>query len=149
MPPTELMLFGAGHDAMPVSSFAGQLGFRVKLVDQRPAFATKKRFPDADVIISRPEHLQENVSISKRTFVVIMNHHMDKDRVCLQYALQSNAPYVGVLGPRKRKERLLKGLYDEEETFAEEVMERMYNPIGIDIGAETSEEVAMSMLSEI
>lgn len=149
MPPTELILFGAGHDARPVASLAQQLGFRVLLVDQRPAFATNDRFPGAEINVCRPEHLAENIFPGKRSFIVIMNHHIEKDRMCLKFSLRSEAPYVGVLGPRKRKERLFAGLAEEKETFTEEALAKIYNPIGLDIGADTPEEVAISMLSEM
>ena len=149
VPSPEVMIFGAGHDAIPVASFAQQSGFRVTVVDQREAFATAKRFPGAHIVLTRPEHLEDRVRPDRRTFVVIMNHHLDRDRACLRFALESDAPYVGLLGPRKRCERLLQSLREEGVTFTEKELSRLYNPVGLDLGAEGSDEIAVSIVSEM
>ncbi|HEX7066318.1 MAG TPA: XdhC family protein [Bacillales bacterium] len=149
IPPLELMIFGAGHDAIPVAKFAGDLGIRTVVVDPRSAFATEENFPGAEIVLARSEELRDKVHPGTRTFTVIMNHHLERDQACLRFALESFAPYVGVLGPRKRRKWLLDGLQEEGFTFSEEQLSRLYNPIGLDIGAETSEEVAISILSEI
>lgn len=149
VPPSEVMIFGAGHDAIPVASIARQLGFRTTVIDQRPAYATEERFPGVRLILSRPEQLEEKVEPGRRTYIVIMNHHIEKDQMCLRFALQSISPYVGVLGPRKRRNRMLDALREQGVTFTESQLSRMYNPVGLDIGADTSEEIAVSILSEI
>jgi xanthine dehydrogenase accessory factor len=144
-PPAELMIFGAGHDSIPLAKFAVELGFKTTIVDPRPAYATRKRFPGANIILADPESLQERVKIGSRTYVVIMNHHLERDRACLSFVLNSTAPYIGVLGPRSRCMKLLDVSQSEEVDRYVSV----YNPVGIDIGAETSEEVAISILAEI
>lgn len=149
VPSIDVMIFGAGHDAIPVAAFAQQCGFRVTVVDQREAFATEERFPGARLVLTRPEELETKVRPNHRTFIVIMNHHLDKDRVCLHFSLQSEAPYVGLLGPEKRRNRLLASLQDQGVTFSEEALSRLYNPVGLDIGAEGSEEIAVSIISEM
>lgn len=149
LPPSELMIFGAGHDAIPLSKFAVQLGFKTTVVDPRPAYATKERFPGARIILAEAGLWEERVNIGKRTYVVVMNHHLERDRAAIRFALNSPAPYVGVLGPRSRCQRMLDALEKEGVTFGEEKLTRMYNPVGLDIGAETPEEVAISILSEI
>lgn len=149
VPPSELVIFGAGHDAIPVAKLACDLNFRTTVVDQRPAYATEERFPGTNIILARPEQLEEKIFLNRRTFTVIMNHHLERDRICLRFALESPACYVGVLGPTKRRRRLLDALREEGITFSEQQLSRIYNPIGLDIGAETSEEVAASIVAEI
>ncbi|MDN4594185.1 XdhC family protein [Polycladomyces subterraneus] len=149
LPPSELMIFGAGHDAIPLVKLAVQSGFKTTVVDPRPAYATEDRFPGARIILADAGLWEERVIIGKRTYVVVMNHHLERDRVAIRLALNSPAPYVGVLGPRSRCQRMLEALEKEGVTFGEEKLARMYNPVGLDIGAETPEEVAISILSEI
>lgn len=149
LPPFELMIFGAGHDAIPVAKFAVELGFRTTVVDPRPAYATEERFPGARIILADAGSWEERVLIGRRTFVIVMNHHLERDQAAIRFALNSPAPYVGVLGPMSRRQRMLKALEKEGVIFREEQLARMYNPVGLDIGAETSEEVAISILSEV
>jgi xanthine dehydrogenase accessory factor len=149
LPPSELMIFGAGHDADPLAKFAVQLGFKTTVVDPRPAYATEERFPGAVIILADAGSWEERVIIGRRTYVVVMNHHLERDQAAIRLALNSPAPYVGVLGPRSRRQRMLETLEKEGVTFGEEQLARMFNPVGLDIGAETPEEVAISILSEI
>ncbi|HET7579046.1 MAG TPA: XdhC/CoxI family protein [Bacillales bacterium] len=149
VPPPQLMIFGAGHDAIPVARLARQIGMRTILVDARPAYATSERFPGTEIVLARPEELEKKVHPSPRTFAVIMNHHLERDQVCLRFALESSAAYVGVLGPRKRKRWLFEAFEEQGISFSEEQLSRLFNPIGLDIGAENAEEVAVSILSEI
>ncbi|MGA9172410.1 MAG: XdhC family protein [Thermoactinomyces sp.] len=149
LPPSELMIFGAGHDAVPLAKFAVQLGFKTTVVDPRPAYATEERFPGAVIILADAGSWEERVIIGRRTYVVVMNHHLERDQAAIRLALNSPAPYVGVLGPRSRRQRMLETLEKEGVTFGEEQLARMFNPVGLDIGAETPEEVAISILSEI
>ena len=149
IPPPKVIIFGAGHDAIPVAAFAQQSGFRVTIVDPREAFANQERFPGTHIILARPKHLSEKVHLDKHTLIVIMNHHLDKDRACLQFSLESEAPYVGLLGPRKRRNRLLNDLKSRGVTFSKESISRLYNPVGLDIGAEGSDEIAISIVSEL
>jgi xanthine dehydrogenase accessory factor len=145
VPPTELLIFGAGHDAIPLSRFSVELGFSTTVVDPRPAYATQDRFPGANVILVDTGSLQERVNIGSRTYVVIMNHHLERDRACLSFALSSPAPYIGILGPRFR---FLKLLEDWQKENLDQFV-RIHNPVGLDIGAESSKEVAISILGEI
>jgi xanthine dehydrogenase accessory factor len=149
LPPSELMIFGAGHDAVPLAKFAVQLGFKTTVVDPRPAYATEERFPGAVIILADAGSWEERVIIGRRTYVVVMNHHLERDQAAIRLALNSPAPYVGVLGPRSRRQRMLETLEKEGVTFGEEQLARMFNPVGLDIGAETPEEVAISILAEI
>ncbi|SEN76152.1 XdhC family protein [Lihuaxuella thermophila] len=149
LPPFELMIFGAGHDAIPVAKLAAELGFRTTVIDPRPAYANEERFPGARIILTHADAWEERVMIGRRTFVIVMNHHLERDQAAIRFALNSPAPYVGVLGPRSRRQRMLEALEKEGVIFGEAELARMYNPVGLDIGAETSEEVAVSILSEV
>jgi xanthine/CO dehydrogenase XdhC/CoxF family maturation factor len=149
VPAPELVIFGAGHDAIPLAAFAVQLGYKVTVVDARPAFATTERFPGATVVVAHPEEFQEQVRLGPRSYVVIMNHHVVRDEAALRFALESVAPYIGVLGPRSRYLRLLDDLRREGFEPTKEPLARVYNPVGLDTGAESPEEVANSIVSEI
>ncbi|MEF2276828.1 XdhC/CoxI family protein [Deinococcus sp. YIM 134068] len=148
VPPPELVLYGAGHDAMPLSAQAHALGYRVHVVDPRPAYLTPGRFPGAALHPLAPEELAA-FTPGDRAHLVVMNHHLDRDRVCLAHALRSGAEYVGVLGPRSRAEELLRDLTAEDVTFTPEQLARLRSPIGLRLGAEAPEEVALSILAEL
>lgn len=149
IPKSKIIIFGAGHDAIPVAHFSHALGFETTIVDARETFNTVENFPNCVRIIAHPSSFTEKVPVSSFTYVIIMNHHIEKDRETLQFALQSPSPYVGVLGPRSRREKMLAQLKEDGVMFSSEILQKMYNPIGLDIGAETPEEIAISILSEI
>src|SRR5699024_9204886 len=88
-------------------------------------------------------------TITDKTYVIVMNHHIEKDEQTLGFVLSSASPYVGVLGPRSRRERMLERLKEEGVVFSEESLQKMHSPIGLDIGARTPEEIAISILAEI
>lgn len=149
IPPAELMIFGAGHDAIPLARLAVALGFVTKIVDPRPGYNTVSRFPQTIRIQAGPGAYADQLQIGKRTYVVVMNHHLERDCEALRHALQSHAPYIGVLGPRKRYNRLYEALKRDGIVYSEERIARIHNPIGLDIGAGTSEEIAVSIIAEI
>ncbi len=149
-PPTPLFIFGAGYDAIPVVRFAKELGWEVTVVDHRPAFASRERFPAADaLVIARPEEAGANVSLDGRAVAVVMTHNFSHDLELLKTLLPSPARYVGLLGPTMRTERLLNNLRKDGVTPTTEQLARLHSPIGIDIGAESPEEIALSILAEI
>lgn len=148
VPQPELILFGAGHDAIPVARFAAEAGFRVKVVDRREAYLSEERFPSAERVAAGEEEWGERVEILPHAFVVIMNHHLQRDRVALHFALDSPASYIGVLGPRSRFEKLIKD-YPDGERLREAMEGRVFHPVGLDLGGETAEEVALSIVSEL
>jgi xanthine dehydrogenase accessory factor len=149
VPPPELAIFGAGHDAMPLASYAHNLGFRVTVIDARHAFVIPERFPNATLIRTHPSGFAEKVTFTPRTYVVLMNHHLERDKESLAFALTANVPYIGVLGPRSRFERMLKSLEDEGRPVREKDFPKIRNPIGVDIGADTPAEIAVSVMSEL
>lgn len=148
-PPPELIVFGAGHDAVPLAEQGWALGFDVTVVDVREAFLTAARFPHASLVSSHFSHFPDAVRLTRRSFVVIMNHHLERDRECLRFALGSDAPYIGVLGPRSRYDRLLTVLRGEGAAPDEAALGRVRSPVGLALGAETPEEIAVSILGEM
>ena len=149
-PPINLIVFGAGADAIPVAETAKNLGWCVSVVDHRPAFANKERFPFADqIIIARAEHLAENMTIAKNTVAVVMSHNYEHDKNALRFLLDSNAGYIGALGPKRRTENILRELQETGETFSDEQINKLYAPVGLDIGADTPESIALSIIAEI
>ncbi len=147
LPPIELMIFGAGHDAIPLARIGKQLGLSVTIVDPRPAYNTEERFPGSKLVLIDPSTAPAQLMLGSRTFVVIMNHHLERDRSALLAALHSSSPYIGMLGPRKRCERVLNALLQEGHSFTADQLAHLYNPVGLDIGAESSEEIALSIIT--
>lgn len=144
-PPLPFYVFGAGHDAIPVVRIAKEIGWNVTVVDGRPAFATSKRFPQADkVILSPPEDVCHNVDINQRGAVIIMTHNFAHDRSLLKQVIQMPVRYLAVLGPKKRTESLIADL-----ELPQDSMRHIYSPAGLDIGAESPEEIAIAIISEI
>ncbi len=149
LPPTEIVLFGAGHDAIPVAALAVKLGLAVSVVDPRPNLANAERFPDSQIILAHPSEYPEKVRLGPRSYVAIMNHQLERDQAALLLALESDAPYVGVLGPRLRCSKLLDGLGKEGFQPTPQQLARLRNPMGLDIGAEGPQEIAVSVLAEV
>ena len=149
-PPVELNIFGAGADAVPLAEIAKNLGWRVRVIDHRTAFANRERFANADeMIISRPENAEENVKISENSVSVVMTHNYEHDKNLLHFLLKSNARYVGALGPKNRAENILQDFEIEGITISETELEKLYAPVGLDIGADTPEAIALSIIAEI
>jgi xanthine/CO dehydrogenase XdhC/CoxF family maturation factor len=149
-PPLSLLLFGAGFDALPVVRFAKELGWRVSVIDHRAAFANEERFPEADeIIVSRAEDLPEGLFNDENSVVVVMTHNYERDREILYRLLNSKCRYVGILGPKKRTENLIHELRDAGRKFDESKLKQIHAPIGLDIGAESPEEIALAVIAEI
>lgn len=149
-PPTPLIIFGAGRDAVPVVKFAKALGWHVTVVDCRASDATRLRFPLADqILLTRRETLRQQVSANEHTAVVIMTHNYLDDLEILKMLLPSPVPYIGALGSKERTERLLRDLHKEKIFYTEAQQKRLHAPVGIDIGSETPEEIAIAIIAEI
>ena len=149
-PPTPLVVFGAGHDVMPVVRLAKDLGWHVTIVDHRPAYATSARFPLADqVVLAAPEDARSQLRLANDTLALVMTHNYLRDLKLLEILLPSPVRYLGQLGPRKRTDQLLaelrqRGIYPEPNQ-----LNRLYAPVGLDIGSESPAEVALSILAEM
>lgn len=149
-PPTPLVVFGAGHDAMPVVRLAKELGWHVTVVDHRPAYATSARFPLADqVVVAAPEDLLARVRLTGDTLALVMTHNYLRDLKLLEILLPSPVRYLGQLGPRKRTDQLLADLRQRGIHPAPDQLSRLYAPVGLDIGSEGPAEVALSILAEM
>jgi len=142
-PPVALVVFGAGHDAAPVTRLAREIGWRVTVVDHRPALARGERFPAADeVVCVRPEAARDRVRVDAETAAVVMTHNYLADLALLEWLLETPAFYVGALGPRRRADRLLAELGRDEAPGC------LHGPAGLDLGAETPEEIALAIVAE-
>jgi xanthine dehydrogenase accessory factor len=149
-PPLPLVIFGAGHDAIPVVRFAKEMGWHVTVVDARPAYAMPERFPSADaVVLAPPERMQERVHLDQDTAVLVMTHNYLQDRKLLERLLPSPARYIGLLGPRDRTDQLLAELKGDGWIYTRNQLDRLYAPVGLDIGAEGPEGIALAILAEI
>lgn len=149
MPPPDLVIFGAGHDAAPVAQLAWTLGFAVTVVDVREAFLTPERFAGATLVCAHFSHFAGRVTLRPGSFALIMNHHVVRDQESLRFSLESDAAYIGVLGPRARYDKLLAGLAEQGYVPDPSKAARVRSPVGLSLGAETPQEVALSILGEI
>ncbi len=146
-PPLNLLLFGAGYDALPLIDFAKEIGWRVTVIDHRTAFANERRLPEADeIIVASSEDLSDEIFADETSVAVVMTHNYDRDRKILRRLLHSKCQYIGALGPKKRTEKLLDEI---GENFTCGQLEKLHTPVGLDIGANTPESIALSIVAEI
>ncbi len=150
-PPAPLVICGAGTDAIPLARLAASLGWHVTVVDHRSAFATRERFPDADEIVRAnvaddPDALARAVMLDAHTSAVCMAHSASHDRAYLHALLTAGVGYLGVLGPRRRTMELLVG---HSAHTLEAMPPNVHSPVGLDLGAETPEEIALAIVAEI
>jgi xanthine/CO dehydrogenase XdhC/CoxF family maturation factor len=149
-PPVSLVIMGAGNDVMPVVQMAHLLGWQTTVVDGRPGHATPARFPLADrVVVARPDSVLSQVAIDDQTVFALMTHNYNYDMSMLRQLVNTPSPYIGVLGPAKKMERMMRELEEEGFHFNKEQLSRVYSPVGLNIGAETAGEIALSVLAEI
>jgi xanthine/CO dehydrogenase XdhC/CoxF family maturation factor len=149
-PPPRLVIFGGGQDAVPLAALAKALGTRVIVVDSRPGYATRPRFPNAErLMVAEPQAAADTLALDCNSLAVVMNHNYRQDLAALRALLQRPIPYLGVLGPKRRTERLLADLAASGLIASETQLARLYGPVGLDLGAETPEEVALAMLAEM
>jgi xanthine dehydrogenase accessory factor len=150
-PPLRLLVCGAGHDAIPLVRAASVLGWNATVVDDRPAFLTIERFPEATgfVAVDDPAQTAKAAGADQRTFAVVMTHNFLRDKEYLRSLLRSPAAYVGILGPGARTQRLLMELRDEGVETSDAHRERIHGPAGLDLGGEGPEEIAQAIVAEI
>jgi len=151
VPPTpQLLIVGAGDDAQPLARFAGELGWSVTVADPRPAFATVARFPTARaVFVVQPENVANQVPIDAHTFAIVMTHHYVHDRPFLAQLINQPLAYLGLLGPRKRADRILQEITQAGVKVTSAALARLHAPVGLDLGGDAPEAVALSMLAEM
>jgi xanthine dehydrogenase accessory factor len=149
-PSIKLMIFGAGFDARPVSQMGKILGWEVEVTDECVSHIAPVFFPDADKLsLCAREFVDRDFHITPYTACVLMSHNYDYDRDVLRKLIATDAPYIGILGPRKRFEKMLLEYESEGLILTDEQRARIHSPIGLDIGAETPDEIALSIVSEI
>jgi xanthine dehydrogenase accessory factor len=150
-PPLRLVVCGAGHDAIPLVRAASVIGWHVTVVDDRPAFLTQERFPEATAFVSvdEPEDAAKAAGVDERTYAVVMTHNFVRDKEYVRSLLGSPAAYIGMLGPGARTERLLMELRDEGVEVGGANRERIHGPAGLDLGGEGPEEIAQAIVAEI
>ena len=145
---TTLVIVGAGHIAQPLSRLAKMLGFRIVVLDDRPDFASSERFPDADQVIAEPFGSALNrLDLSEESMVVLVTRGHRFDEFCLRRLLDSPAFYLGMLGSKRRVRAVFSSLL--ADGYTEEQLERVWAPIGIDIGARSPVEIAVSIVAEL
>jgi xanthine/CO dehydrogenase XdhC/CoxF family maturation factor len=144
-PPPHLVVCGAGEDARPLVAYAADAGFRVTVVDHRPALLDRSAFPQAAQLLhARPDDPAIPLPPAERSLAVMMAHSLAIDRGWVRRHLAAGVPYVGVLGPRARTESIL-----EEIGASEADAVRVFGPIGLDIGADGPRQVALSIIAEL
>ena len=149
-PPTHLLIIGAGLDAPAVVHIASSLGWETTVVDPRAAYIAPSRFPTATRLLAcPPADLLNHVSITPSTAAVIMTHHAHDDLAALRTLLPANLAYLGLLGPRVRTDRLLEELARTGFSATPQQHQSLHAPIGLDLGAETPEEIALAIVAEI
>lgn len=153
LPPVRrLVIFGAGHDAQPLVRMAKLLGWHVTVIDGRAHFARAERFAEADqVLVGDVEQPFDYHELVRGAAVAVMTHSLVQDAHWLKGVLHSEPCYVGQLGPRERTERLLAGIHEQLAKPQDELpgLECLHYPIGLDLGGDTPESVAMAVLAEI
>jgi xanthine dehydrogenase accessory factor len=132
-PPVSLLLFGGGPDVPPMVKLARELGHEITVIDRRPDFAVAEQFPGADRVLAvKPYQISRHICIDDRTVAVVMNHH-----------------YIAMLGPRRRTDRILAELAEDGLFLSDEMRSSLHAPAGLDLGAETPEQIALAILAEI
>jgi len=148
-PPLSLLLFGGGPDVGPMLRLAIELGHEVTVIDRRPDIAQRENFPEARRVISaKPHELAALLDSDDRTAAVLMNHHYDTDRDVLASLIPFHLPYIAMLGPKRRTVRILEELGLEGHDVGA-VADVLHAPAGLDIGAETPEQIALAILAEV
>ncbi|MBF9220936.1 XdhC family protein [Hymenobacter ruricola] len=148
-PPLRLVVYGAGNDAQPLVRLAASLGWHITVVDGRPNLATAARFPEAAEVRVVPVRELETQVPEATAYHVLLSHNYAYDLAALQTLLPSAAPYIGLLGPRAKAGRLLEELNLSEAESRRVLRERLHSPIGLGLGGETPEEIALSIVAEI
>lgn len=146
-PPIHILLYGAGNDTIPITQLANVLGWEVSVIDGRKSHATAERFPLAKtVVVSPADEALDQLSIDQHTVALLMTHNFEYEATLLEQLLPLPLPYIGILGPKKKSLKLYERLQKKGIAIPQD---KLYGPVGLHIGAEGSEAIALSILSEI
>lgn len=150
-PPVQLVLFGDGPDVTPLVRMGHELGWRVVVVGRKPVPDLRRQFPDASehVFLMHPENVLNVIALDAWSAAIVMTHNVVRDRDLLAQILPSAVRYVGALGPKHRTSRILEELDARGASFEPGQLERLHAPVGLDIGTESPEQIALSVLAEI
>jgi len=149
-PLISLVVLGAGYDAIPLTKIAKVLGWDITVVDGRPNYAAADRFPSANkILVAKPELVLDSLELNEWTAFVLMTHNYNYEIAFLEKLLPLHPSYIGILGPKKKLERMLDELDESGTTITERNLEAIHGPVGLDIGSETAEEIALSIIAEI
>ena len=149
-PLISLVILGAGNDAIPLTKIAAILGWDITVIDGRPNYAVAERFPSAKkVFVAKPNQVLDNLEINEWTAFVLMTHNYNYEIAFLQELLRVKVPYIGILGPKKKLERMLAELEDKGTHITQENLDIIHGPVGLDIGSENAEEIALAIIAEI
>ncbi len=149
-PAVTLIIFGGGFDARPVSQLAKSLGWEVQVTDECVAHIAPLFFPNADKLsLCQREFIDRDFNITPYTACVLMSHNYEYDRDVLQKLLTKETPYIGILGPRKRFDKMVEEFGKKGITLTAGQLQKIHSPIGLDIGAEAPDEIAVSIIAEI
>lgn len=149
-PPPAVVIAGAGNDVLPLVDMMAMLGWHTTVVDGRPHHATSERFGKADkVLVARPEEVLGQVTTDTQTLFLLMTHNYNYDLALLKNLITRGFSYIGILGPGKKLDRMLGELQEEGMRLSQEQLMAIHSPVGLDIGAETAEEIAVSIVAEI
>jgi xanthine dehydrogenase accessory factor len=147
--PPKLIVVGAGHIAVPLVKIAKLMDYYVVVIDDRILFANRERFPEADeVVVGDMAETVKELDITPTTYVVLITRGHKYDEPCLRDLLDRPAKYIGMIGSKRRIKACFER-FKEDEHISEELISRVYAPIGLDIGTETPEEIAVGILGEI
>lgn len=147
-PPPHLVIVGAVHTAIPLTTCAKQLGFRVSVIDPRATFATAERFPDADaLIVEWPDEAMPRLRLDRSTYVAVLTHDPKLDDPAVRVALAHPVRYVGAIGSAKTQAKRKQAL--QEAGVSPEALQRIHGPIGLPLGSKTPAEIAVSILAEM
>ena len=149
-PLISLVIIGAGNDAVPLTKLAAVLGWDTTVIDGRPNYALPERFPSVQkVIVARPEQVLPQININAHTAFVLMTHNYNYELALLKELLPLRLSYVGVLGPKKKLARMFAEIEENGQPITKEELASVYGPVGLDIGSEGAEEIALSIVAEI
>jgi len=149
LPSIRILIFGAGDDAQPLAKMASELGWGVEVFDARPGYATKARFPHVDKVTASQSENAAKVPLDPWTVAVVMSHRYRDDVELVKALLPRELTYVGLLGPKVRSERILHEVEKQGLKITEEMLERLHGPVGLDLGGQGPETIALSVLAEI
>ncbi len=143
-----IILLGAGHVAKAIARVGKIAGFGIIVADDRGEYASAERFPEASKVVVVPfEEALDSVPVNRSSYVAVVTRTHQQDEACLRQTLRTEAGYIGMIGSKTKIRKIFSRLI--EEGFSKEDLERIHSPIGLKIGAETSEEIAVSVVAEM